>query len=84
MKSIRTNPSNHAAEGDERIRTAVPVAANDPLYEHRCPSLHPLSTKPSRCERPRGHSGDHWGVCYSGRIKVYPSKWDDSESGVSS
>jgi hypothetical protein len=33
VKSIRSNPRNHAAEGDERIRTAVPAPSTDPAYE---------------------------------------------------
>lgn len=33
MKSIRTDPSNHAAEGDERIRTAGRSVATDSPYE---------------------------------------------------
>ena len=35
MKSIRTTPTVHAAEGDERIRTAVPALGTDSAYEHR-------------------------------------------------
>ena len=38
MKSIGTEPSNHAPEGDERIRTAVPGGTNDPEYELRVPA----------------------------------------------
>ena len=37
MKSIRSNPRNHAAEGDERIRTAVTEPSTDPAYERRVP-----------------------------------------------
>lgn len=32
MKSIRTNPTVHALEGDERIRTAEQFVATDPAY----------------------------------------------------
>ena len=35
MKSIGTDPSNHAPEGDERIRTAVPAGTNDLAYVPR-------------------------------------------------
>jgi hypothetical protein len=33
VKSIRTDPTVHAAEGDERIRTAVCAPSADPVYE---------------------------------------------------
>jgi hypothetical protein len=33
VKSIRTEPLNHAAEGDERIRTAEQALGTDPVYE---------------------------------------------------
>lgn len=41
----------------------------------RCEALHPASTRPSQCERPAGHAGDHVAVCWSGGLKIYPSKW---------
>lgn len=35
MKRIRTEPRNHGAEGDERIRTAVPAPDTLYVYAHR-------------------------------------------------
>ena len=35
MKRIRTEPHGHGAEGDERIRTAVPAPSTETAYERR-------------------------------------------------
>ena len=39
MKSVRTNPTVQAVEGDERIRTAELALGTDPVYEYptACP-----------------------------------------------
>ncbi len=71
MKSIRTDPRNHAAEGDERIRTAVTAPSDDVVYEFRAAldlgfcgdrsSDLPLDHEvpPAVCILPTGHDGMH-------------------------
>jgi len=62
-------------------RRALADTGGDTEYDQRCPAMHPRSSKPDRCQRPRGHSGDHVSTSHSGEVKVYPSKWTDADTG---
>ena len=62
-------------------RRALAGTGGDTEYDQRCPAMHPRSSKPDRCQRPRGHSGDHVSNSHSGEMKVYPSKWTDADTG---
>ena len=66
MKSIRTDPINHAGKGDERIRTAVPGGTTDSAYV-------------ARLERALAWfaEGDSWGIAnYDERAFTFnPPDW---------
>ncbi len=70
---------SHAPLGEAEIGRRIDeilAGLGTPTDDPRCPELNPKSTSEDRCERPAGHSGDHVSVSHSGRVKVYPSKWD--------
>lgn len=67
-----------------RLDAALRAVRDKPTDDPRCPELNPKSTSEDRCDRPAGHSGDHASVLHSGRMKIYPSKWNtpaDNQEG---
>ena len=48
----------------------------------RCEEMHPASSKPSQCERVKGHPGEHVASSWHGKVVVYPSKWIDDDRNV--